>query len=93
MQCTSPLLAQSRHAAKRVVMLFDESPELPGLAALDAEFTRTLESDSANRFELYREAMDLSRFGSKTYENLRDVSAGYCRKHYRIGDNRRKLLF
>jgi hypothetical protein len=74
-------------------MLFDESPELPGLAALDAEFTRTLESDSANRFELYREAMDLSRFGSKTYENLRDVSAGYCRKHYRIGDNRRKLLF
>jgi len=47
-------------------MLFDERLELPGLAALDAEFTRTLEPDSANRFELYREAMDLSRFGSKT---------------------------
>src|SRR5262245_43310124 len=57
-------------ATRRVVMLFDERPELPGLAALDAEFTRTLASDSADRIELYREAMDLSRFGSDAYQTL-----------------------
>src|SRR6516165_2198610 len=43
-------------ATRHVVMLFDERPELPGLAALDAEFTRTLASDSADHIELYREA-------------------------------------
>ena len=58
---------------RQVVMLFDERAELPGLAALDAEFTRTLNSESSDRVELYREDMDLSRFGSKAYETfLRD---------------------
>ena len=51
-------------------MLFDERAELPGLAALDAEFTRELNSGSADRVELYREDMDLSRFDSKPYETL-----------------------
>ena len=57
-------------ATRHVVMLFDERPELPGLAALDAEFTRTLAFDSADHIEFYREAMDLSRFGSNAYQTL-----------------------
>ena len=55
---------------RQVVMLFDERAELPGLAALDAEFTHTLNSDSTDRVELYREDMDLSRFGSKAYQTF-----------------------
>jgi hypothetical protein len=55
-------------------MLFDERPELPGLGAMSDELERTLAAGSADRVELYREAMDLSRFGSKTYESvLRDA--------------------
>jgi signal transduction histidine kinase len=55
-------------------MLFDERPELPGLAAMSDELERTLAAGSGDRVELYREAMDLSRFGSKTYESvLRDT--------------------
>lgn len=65
-----PAAAATRH----VVMLFDERAELPGLAALDAEFTRALNSDSTDRIELYREDMDLSRFDSAAYETfLRDT--------------------
>ena len=44
--------------------------ELPGLAMLDAGFTRTLTSGSPDRVEIYREAMDLSRFDSEAYRNL-----------------------
>jgi signal transduction histidine kinase len=58
-----PAVSATRH----VVLLFDERPELPGLAMLEAEFVRTLTSVSTDRIEVYREAMDLSRFGSDTY--------------------------
>ena len=73
-----PASSMTRH----VIILFDERAELPGLAALDAEFTRTLNSDSRDRVELYREDMDLSRFGSKAYETfLRDsLRAKYAGK-------------
>jgi signal transduction histidine kinase len=54
-----PLHADTRN----IVMLFDERPELPGLAALDAEFSRTLAQKSADRVEIFRETMDRSRFG------------------------------
>ncbi|MGC1948487.1 MAG: hypothetical protein WA679_13170, partial [Pseudolabrys sp.] len=57
-------------ATRHVVMLFDERPELPGLAAMSDELERTLATGSGDRFELYREAMDLSRFGSKTHESV-----------------------
>ena len=58
---------------RRVVLLFDERVELPGMSRLDAEFVRTLQADSADPVEVYREAMDLSRFGSDTYKSsLRD---------------------
>ena len=49
-----------------VVLLFDERVELPGLSALAAEFVRKLQSNSGEAIEVYREPMDLSRFGSDT---------------------------
>jgi hypothetical protein len=61
-------------ATRRVVLLFDERPfDLPGLASLDADLVGTLISSSTDRIEVYREAMDLSRFGSDSYKmRLRD---------------------
>ena len=57
-------------ATRHVVMLFDERRELPDRAALEAEFVRTLTSNSPDHIETYRETMDLSRFGSDTYRTL-----------------------
>jgi ABC-type uncharacterized transport system substrate-binding protein len=51
-------------------MLFDERLEFPGLANLEAEFVRTLTSNSPDRIETYREPMDLSRFDSDKYRAL-----------------------
>ena len=55
-------------ATRRVVLLFDERPELPGLALLQADLVRTLTANSTDRIEIYNEAMDLSRFGSNNYQ-------------------------
>jgi signal transduction histidine kinase len=67
--CCLPASAATRH----VVLLFDERVELPGLALLEAEFVHTLRSNSAEPVEIYREAMDLSRFSSDSYKaHLRD---------------------
>ena len=57
-------------ATRHVVMLFDERLEFPGLANLEAEFVRTLTSNSQDRIETYREPMDLSRFDSDAYRTL-----------------------
>jgi hypothetical protein len=57
-------------ATRNVVMLFNERRELPGQAALEAEFVRTLTSNSPDHIEIYHETMDLSRFGSDTYPTL-----------------------
>jgi signal transduction histidine kinase len=64
-------------------MLFDERLEFPGLANLEAEFVRTLTSNSPDRIETYREPMDLSRFDSDTYRTLlKDyLRAKYASKH------------
>src|SRR5262245_37790860 len=51
-------------ATRNVVLLFDERPTLPGLARLEAEFSRTLTANSPDPVEIYREPMDLSRFGA-----------------------------
>jgi hypothetical protein len=59
----SPLWA----ATPNVVLLFDERVELPGLSLLEAELVRTLRSNSTDPIEVYREAMDLSRFSSASY--------------------------
>ena len=61
-------------ATRHVVLLFDERPELPGLALLEADLVSTLRANSTEPIEIYREAMDLSRFASGTYETtLRDI--------------------
>src|SRR5262249_9949995 len=70
-------------ATRNVVLLYDERPfDLPGLAALDADLVGTLTSGSTDRIEVYREAMDLSRFGSESYKVfLRDfLRAKYADK-------------
>ena len=64
-----PVSAATRH----IVLLFDERVELPGLSLLEAELVRTLRSNSNEPIEVYREAMDLSRFNSTSYKTtLRD---------------------
>ena len=57
-------------ATRSVVLLFDERLEMPGLAAIDADLVRTLTSGSTDKIQVYREQMDLSRFGSDTYQML-----------------------
>jgi PAS domain S-box-containing protein len=58
-----PAFSQTRE----VVLLYDERTDLPGMAMLDAGFVRTLTSEAPEHVEIYREAMDLSRFGSDAY--------------------------
>ena len=71
----------ARSATRQVVMLFDERPELPGLAALDAEFVRTLNAGSADRIEIYREELDRSRFDGTYVALQRDfLRAKYANK-------------
>ena len=74
----APALGQPR----RVVLLYDERTQLPGLAALDARLTQVLTSGLPD-LEVYREAMDLSRFQSDTYPTqLKDfLRAKYAGKH------------
>ena len=52
---------------QRVVVLYDERVELPGLSALDAGLTANLSARSPAQLEIYRETLDLSRFGSPEY--------------------------
>lgn len=60
-------------ATRHVVLLFDERVELPGLSALEADLVSTLRANSTEPIEIYREAMDLSRFGSASHLSfLRD---------------------
>jgi hypothetical protein len=60
-------------ATRHIVLLFDERPELPGLAAIEADLVSTIAANSPDHVEIYREPMDLSRFGSATYQTvLRD---------------------
>src|SRR6476620_10792297 len=61
-----PVSAATRH----IVLLFDERVELPGLSLLEAELVRTLRSNSTEPIEVYRESMDLSRFGLDSYKTL-----------------------
>ena len=57
-------------ATRRVVLLFGERPDLPAFTVLQADLVRTLTSNSADRVEVYSEAMDLSRFDSNGYQPL-----------------------
>jgi PAS domain S-box-containing protein len=66
----APLRAQPSATPRRVVVLYDERTDLPGLAILDAGLVQSLTSGAAGSVEVYREAMDLSRLGSDTYLRL-----------------------
>lgn len=57
-------------ATRNVLLLFDERLDMPGLATIDADLVRTLTSNSTDTIEVYREAMDLSQFGSNSYQPL-----------------------
>jgi signal transduction histidine kinase len=60
-------------APHQVVVLYDERIDLPGLSLLHASLTRRLTSGPPGSVEIYREEMDLSRFGSDGYLlHLRD---------------------
>ena len=72
---------ESQREPRRVVLLFDERTDLPGLAMLDASVTRNLTSDPARQVEVYRESLDLSRFPSPQY--LREVAA-YLKSKYSV---------
>src|SRR5262245_55837481 len=62
----APAVGQTR----RVVLLYDDRTDLPGLAALDARLVQTLTAGLPAGIEVYREAMDLSRFQSNAYPLL-----------------------
>jgi hypothetical protein len=53
---------------RNLVLLYDERLDFPGLAAIDADLVRTLTANPTEQIEIYREAMDLSRFGSDSYK-------------------------
>jgi len=72
-------IAAPAAAQHRVVLLYDERTDLPGLAVLDARLVRTLTAGSRGAVEVYREAMDLSRFPSERY---RVVLKDYLRAKY-----------
>lgn len=55
---------------RRVVLLYDERTDFPGLAALNARLTQTLTAALPGGVEVYREEMDLSRFQSDRYPGL-----------------------
>lgn len=79
----APLDAPSAPAqSRRVVILYDERTELPGLASLDATLVQALTRGSTAPIDVYREAMDLSRFDSSDYAlTLRDhLRAKYAGK-------------
>lgn len=73
---------QTPSEPRRVVLVYDERTELPGLAILDATLVQSLTTGPAGAVEVYREAMDLSRFGSATHlPLLRDyLRAKYAAK-------------
>ena len=61
---------QPAASSRSVVLLYDERLDLAGLAILDASLVQSLTSDPAREVQVYREAMDLSRFGSPKYSQL-----------------------
>jgi signal transduction histidine kinase len=63
------LAAPAMSQARRVVLLYDERTDLPGLSILDARLVQTL-SAGLPGVEIYRESMDLSRFQSDRYPRL-----------------------
>jgi len=77
----SAAVNESQREPRRVVLLYDERTDLPGLAMLDASLTRNLTSDPVREVEVYRETLDLSRFSAPQY--LSEVAA-YLKDKYSV---------
>jgi signal transduction histidine kinase/ABC-type uncharacterized transport system substrate-binding protein len=63
-------------ASKRVLLLYDEDKEFPGLAILHQSLRTTLKTALKEDVDLYTESMNLSQFRSANYDGL-------LREHYR----------
>ena len=62
-------------ASKRVLLLYDEDKEFPGLAILHQSLRTTLKTALEDDVDLYTESMNLSQFRSPNYDRL-------LREHY-----------
>jgi PAS domain S-box-containing protein len=67
-------------ADRHVLLIYDERTSLPGLAAIDAGLVEGVTGGSLEPIEIYREALDLSRFGST--EGHRQRFADYLHGKY-----------
>ena len=63
-------------ASKRVLLLYDEDKEFPGLAILHQSLRATLKTALRDDVHLYTESMNLSQFRGANYDGL-------LREHYR----------
>jgi PAS domain S-box-containing protein len=67
-------LAAAPEGQKRVLVLYDENMDFPGLITLDRSLKATFKAASADAIEVYSEFMDLARFESDRYfDLLRDL--------------------
>jgi C4-dicarboxylate-specific signal transduction histidine kinase/ABC-type uncharacterized transport system substrate-binding protein len=80
-------LAATGTASKRVLLLYDEDKEFPGLAILHQSLRTTLKTALKDDVDLYTESMNLSQFRSPNYERL-------LREHYqrKYGGTRLDLI-
>lgn len=62
--------AQGVVRPRRIVVLYDERVDLPGLAVFDAQINETLKREAPVPIEIYREVMDHGRFPSARYAML-----------------------
>ncbi len=75
-------LALSEAAAqdrKKVLLLYDEDKDFPGLAVLNRSLRASLESELGNAVEFYSESLNLSQFEAPGYDAL---LADYYRRKY-----------
>ncbi len=65
---------------RQVLLIYDERLDLPGLSMMDASFVRKLTDNSKYSIDVYRETLDLSRFG--TNDNYLPFMRDYLRTKY-----------
>ena len=85
----STLLASIAWAETRpkVLVLYDENTDFPGLALLDRSLKAAFKADATDPIDLYTESMDLARFQDERYMQL--LHAFYRQKY---SDQRIALL-
>ena len=66
-------------ARKRVLIVFDEDKEFPGLAMINRSLRDTFRADVPDGIEFYSESMNLSQFGTPAYD---DVLRNHFRRKY-----------